>query len=86
MTPEWPGYGENGPENGNCSDELKECVVNILFRRMIDSDLWNGFAHDWDREEAVKWIHSKRSERVHDNLSKLIQAFNDLDVGGESDA
>ena len=93
MTPQWPGYGTSGPENGNCSDELDECIINILFKRMIDSDLWNGFAHDWDREEAVKWIHSKRqlwSERLdskaNDNLSKLIQAFIELDLGDESDA
>ena len=93
MTPEWPGYGPSGPENGNCSDELDECIINILFRQMIEEDLWNGFAHDWDREQAVKWIHSKKkiwSERVNskanDNLSKLIQAFKNLTQGVEDDA
>jgi hypothetical protein len=24
-TPEWPGYGPDGPENGNCAGELPEC-------------------------------------------------------------
>jgi hypothetical protein len=26
-TPEWPGYGPDGPENGNCEEELPECLL-----------------------------------------------------------
>ncbi len=28
-TPEWPGYGPDGPENGNCAQELPECDLNL---------------------------------------------------------
>jgi|GEM_PF-2707313 len=28
-TPEWPGYGPDGPENGNCAQELPECDLKL---------------------------------------------------------
>ena len=39
-TPEWPGYGPDGPENGNCAQELPECDDDSHFNRHILLDVY----------------------------------------------
>lgn len=74
MTPDWEGYGEDGAENGNCADEEDDCEVNVLFDSMYgvrdqDGNLVDHipFAHDWDREEAVKWIHELKTKYFNEH-------------------
>ena len=74
MTPDWEGYGEDGAENGNCADEEDDCEVNVLFDSMYGVKDQDGnlvdhipFAHDWDREEAVKWIHELKAKYLNEH-------------------
>lgn len=68
MTPHWPGYGPDGPENGNCDSELPECDLNHMFRQMKEAGHWGqlGLPHDWDDGEMIEWIHRERGKGNHD--------------------
>ena len=68
MTPHWPGYGPDGPENGNCDSELPECDLNHMFRQMKEAGYWGqlGLPHDWDDGEMIEWIHHERGKGNHD--------------------
>ena len=67
MTPHWPGYGPDGPENGNCAQELPECDVRYMFDLMQEAGYWGqlGLAHDADPETMIRWIHDERGKGNH---------------------
>lgn len=60
-TPWWPGYGPEGPDNGNCASELDECdnsqyQENLSWRTPLEADaLYGGTAHrfeHWDADQV----------------------------------
>ena len=63
MTPHWPGYGPDGPDNGNCDSELPECDLNFMLQTMADGGHWGqmGLPHDWDQDSMIGWIHDERA-------------------------
>lgn len=87
MTPDWEGYGEDGAENGNCADEEDGCEVNAVFDSMYAIKDEEGnvvehipMAHDWDREEAVKWIHEMKQKYYDKHGDLHIQDIIDFEL------
>lgn len=59
MHPHWPGYGPDGPENGNCDGELDDCDINLLWQQAVERDGSN-VGHYWSDEWAKRWLVESR--------------------------
>lgn len=65
MTPHWPGYGPDGPDNGNCDSELPECDVRYMLD-MQDKAKPSLFFPNTDYESLIEMIHDERRRGNHD--------------------